>query len=156
MKQQTKDGKEVSKGFEDLKAWQLARHLTIECHKLADALPPHERYDLASQIRRSSKSVMANIAEGYGRYHYLDSLRFFYFARGSLDETISHIITAHDLRYIADQRYQELYDLGRETERTLNGYIAYVWRQQQGHDHYGDRFIVDITDDTQLPKPPAE
>ena len=42
---------------------------------------------------------MANIAEGYGRYHYLDSLRFFYIARGSLTETISHIITAHDLKY---------------------------------------------------------
>ncbi|NIV36007.1 MAG: four helix bundle protein, partial [Anaerolineae bacterium] len=48
-------------------------------------LPQTERYDLAPQMHRSSKSVMANIAEGYGRYHYLDRLRFFYIARGSLD-----------------------------------------------------------------------
>jgi len=82
-------------GFEDLKCWQLARQLMLECHHLAEKLPAKERYDLASQIRRSSKSGMANISEGYGRYHYLDSLRFYYFARGSINETINHIITAH-------------------------------------------------------------
>lgn len=151
MKQQTRAGEQASKGFEDLKAWQLARQLMIECHKVAKALPSHERFDLASQIRRSSKSVMANIAEGYGRYHYLDSLRFYYIARGSLDETINHIITAHDLSYISDQYYQELYNLGRETERTLNGYIAYVWKQQQGAAHYGNCLTVEVTDSTLLP-----
>ena len=151
MKRQNKDGEVVGKGFEDLKAWQLARRLMIECHQLADALPAVERYDLASQIRRSSKSVMANIAEGYGRYHYLDSLRFYYFARGSLDETINHIITAHDLRYINDHRYQEVYDLGRETERTLNGYIAYIWRQKQGRQQYGDQVIVEAHNTSDLP-----
>ena len=66
----------------------------VECHRVANVLPAREKYDLVSQIRRSSKSVMANIAEGYGRYHYLDSLRFYYIARGSLEETISHLITA--------------------------------------------------------------
>ena len=145
MKQQTKTGESANKGFEDLKAWQLARKLMIECHEVASSLPAHEKFDLASQIRRSSKSVMANLAEGYGRYHYLDSLRFYYFARGSLDETISHSITAHDLHYISDQRYQDLYNLGRETERTLNGYIAYVWKQKQGSAHYSDHFIIDTT-----------
>jgi len=73
VKRQTKGGEAAWKGFEDLKAWQLARRLMVECHKLADGLLSKERYDLAPQIRRSSKSVMANIAEGYGRYHYLDS-----------------------------------------------------------------------------------
>ena len=155
MKQQTKTGEQVNKGFEDLKAWQLARKLMIECHEVTRTLPAHERFDLASQMRRSSKSVMANIAEGYGRYHYLDSLRFYYIARGSLDETISHIVTAHDLHYISDPRYQELYDLAREAERTLNGYITYVWKQKQGSTHYGDRFIVDTTDNTLLPLEPS-
>ena len=128
----------------------------IRCHQLADALPNLERFDLASQIRRSSKSVMANIAEGYGRYHYLDSLRFFYYARGSLTETISHLITAHDLKYTSVDQHQSLYDLGREAERTLNGYINFVWKQQQGRNHYGDRYIADVTDHSLLPAvPPA-
>ena len=143
MKQIGKDGKQANKGFEDLKAWQLARRLMIECHGLAETLPAIERFDLAPQIRRSSKSVMANICEGYGRYHYLDNLRFYYFARGSLTETINHIITAHDLSYMDAQRYQELYDLGREAERALNGDIAYAWKQQQGHAHNGARFVAE-------------
>ena len=128
--------------FEDLKAWQLARRLMIECHKMADSLPAKERYDLAPQMRRSSKSVMANIAEGYGRYHYLDSLRFYYIARGSLNETINPIITAHDLGYIDKTRFQELYELGREAERTLNGYIGYVRRQKTGSETYGNKYIL--------------
>jgi four helix bundle protein len=142
MRRQTKDGEAAGRGFEDLKAWQLARRLMIECHQVADALPAKERYDLASQMRSSSKSVMSNIAEGYGRYHYLDSLRFYYIARGSLDETINHIITAHDLRYITEARFQELYELGREAERALNGYINYVRRQKAGSETYGDKYIL--------------
>jgi four helix bundle protein len=151
MKQQTKNGEAASKGFEDLKAWQLARRLMIDCHELANRLPAFERYDLVQQIRRSSKSVMANIAEGYGRYHYLDSLRFFYIARGSLTETISHSITAHDLKYTSDEQHQTLSDLGREAERTLNGYINFIWKQQQGRNHYGDRYLVDVTEDAARP-----
>ena len=59
-----------------------------------------EKYNLADQTRRSSQSASRlNIAEGYGRYHYLDSLRFFYYARGSLTETISHSSPRHDLKY---------------------------------------------------------
>jgi len=142
MKRQTKSGEAVRKGFEDLKTWQLARQLMIGCHKVADALPGKERYDLAPQMRRSSKSVMTNIAEGYGRYHYLDSLRFYYIARGSLDETINHTITAHDLGYIDAARFRELYELGRETERALNGYINYVRRQKAGSETYGDKYIL--------------
>ena len=114
MKTQNKAGEEVNKGFEDLKAWQLARQLMIGCHQLAKRLPAIERNDFIPQIRRSSKSVMANIAEGYGRYHYLDSLRFYYFARGSLTETISHIITAHDLEYTDAEQHGALCDLSRE------------------------------------------
>ncbi|MEI2689652.1 MAG: four helix bundle protein [Anaerolineae bacterium] len=143
MKQVDQKGETANRGFEDLKAWQLARQLMIECHRMAEALPVWERYDLTSQVRRASKSVMANMAEGYGRYHYLDSLRFYYIARGSLTETINHVITAHDLSYFDDQRYRELYDLGREAERALNGFIAYVWHQRQGQSHYGERLVAE-------------
>lgn len=132
------------RGFEDLQAWQLARQLMLECHKMAGSLPPDEKYDLISQVRRSSKSAMANIAEGYGRYHYLDSLRFYYIARGSENETINHIITAHELHYIDDARFRELYDLGRSAERALNGYINYVHRQRTGSQTYGDKYVPSV------------
>ena len=142
MKQQSREGQQVNRGFEDLKCWQLARRLMNECHELAKRLPSIERYDLAPQIRKSSKSGMANISEGYGRYHFLDCLRFYYFSRGSINETINHIITAHDLQYIDALRYHELYTLGREAEQTLNGYIGYVRKQQQGRSEYGTRHVI--------------
>ena len=124
-------------GFQYLKCWQLARQLVIEVHKVAKQLSPFERYDLAQQVRKSSKSVMANIAEGYRRYHYLDKLRFYYIARGSLDETISHLVNCLDLQYISQARFHELHDLAQKTRRTLNGYINYVRKQQQGAKEYG-------------------
>jgi four helix bundle protein len=130
-------------GFQDLRCWQLARQLVINVHKVAARLPSIERYDLASQMRRSSKSVMANVAEGYGRYHYLDKLRFFYIARGSLDETISHIITCLDLQYITEARFHELHNLAQETHRTLNGYIGYIRKQQQGIKEFGKAILRD-------------
>jgi len=59
------------RGFEGLQAWQKARELMIAVHKkVMPLLPPEEKWDLTHQIRSSSKSVTANIAEGYGRYYY--------------------------------------------------------------------------------------
>ncbi len=50
-----------------------------------------QRYNLADQLRRAATSILLNIAEGYGRFHYLDRLRFLYIARGSLNETLSAV-----------------------------------------------------------------
>lgn len=59
MKRRTKAGEAAWKGFEDLRAWQLAWQLMVEYHKLADALPAKERYDLAPQIECSKRSELA-------------------------------------------------------------------------------------------------
>jgi N-acetylornithine carbamoyltransferase len=75
-----------------------------------------EKYDMAVQIRRSSKSVTANLAEGYGRFHYLDSLYKYSIARGELNETLSHVINAKVLDYIEQPLFESLYALIRETE----------------------------------------
>ena len=98
---------------------------------------------MAPQIRRSSKSVIANIAEGYGRYHYLDSLRFYSIARGSLNETLGHFTNARVLGYIDQPYFEAIYKLIRESEQTLNGYMNYVRRQKAGSELYGDRTLRD-------------
>ncbi len=87
------------RGFEDLDCYQLALQVLKEAYKVANRLPTVERYNLADQMRRAATSVTLNIAEGYGRYHYLDKLRFFYIVRGSLDETLSGYI-----RFVHRQR----------------------------------------------------
>ena len=132
-------GQPGRRGFEDLECYKLALHVIVGVQELIKTLPPEEKYDLTVQIRRSSKSVTANIAEGYGRYHYLDSLYKYSIARGELNETLSHIINAKILGYIEQGMFESLYVLIRETEQTLNGYMAYVQRQRTGMKEYGDK-----------------
>ena len=62
------------RGFEDLECYQLALEVLREAYRVLERLPSDERYNLADQLRRASTSIVLNIAEGYGRYHYLDSL----------------------------------------------------------------------------------
>ena len=60
------------KGFEDLEAWKTARDFRKEISKLVKSFPEKENYKLSDQIIRSSRSITANIAEGHGRYHFVD------------------------------------------------------------------------------------
>lgn len=87
------------RGFEDLDCYKLALQVVREAYDLAKRLPDYEKYDLARQLRRAASSATLNIAEGYGRYHYLDSLRFYYIARGSLSEALSGFITCQTVGY---------------------------------------------------------
>ncbi|MGZ9164195.1 MAG: four helix bundle protein, partial [Anaerolineales bacterium] len=98
----------AEQSFEKLKTWQKAHELMLNVHKkLIPLLPKEEKYGLADQLRRSSKSVPANIAEGSGRFYYMDNVRFCYNARGSLDETLSHLIASRDLAYCPISLYEE-------------------------------------------------
>ncbi len=128
------------RGFEDLECYQLGRQVFRDAYRLAGLLPPAEKYNLSDQLRRAAASIMLNIAEGYGRYHFLDSLRFYYIARGSIMEVLSAFIACDDLGYaehqIADQR-----QLCHHALRSLNGYIRYVKEQHQGIQEYGGRVM---------------
>ncbi len=61
-----------------------------------------------TNLRRSVQSIPANIAEGYGRFYYQESIRFCYIARGSLEETFNHITLAQQLHYLNDETFQSL------------------------------------------------
>jgi four helix bundle protein len=128
------------RGFEDLECYQLAMDVFREGYRVASLLPSEEKYNLADQLRRASTSILLNIAEGYGRYHYLDSLRFYYFARGSIMEVLSALIACDIQKYtqgeISNQR-----ELCHTALRSLNGYIRYVRSQQQGKQEFGERAL---------------
>jgi four helix bundle protein len=131
---------ENHQGLDTLVAWQKAREVMLFVHKqVAPTLPTDEKWDLTSQIQRASKSVMANIAEGYGRFYYQETIRFCYIARGSLVETYNHLVTALDLNYISRSLYDEGVALIEATHRTLNGYIAYLKRNKRGGELPGGR-----------------
>lgn len=127
-------GENGKRGFEDLECYKLALEVVVQVHEFARHLPAEEKFDMAVQVRRSAKSVTANIAEGYGRYHYLDSLKFYSNARGSLNETLSHVINARVLNYLEQADFDELYKLIRHTESVLNGFMNYIRKQRVGAD----------------------
>lgn len=80
------------KGYKDLGVYQQAHKLAVEIHKMSLVLPNFEKYEEGTQIRRSSKSVPANIVEGYGRKRYqAEFIRFLVFAHASCEETIEHL-----------------------------------------------------------------
>lgn len=88
------------KGFTELEGYKKGRELRQSISILLKKFPKEERYELISQIKRSSRSVTANIAEGYGRNTYSDTRHFFIIARGSLTETMDYLTTAFDENYI--------------------------------------------------------
>ena len=116
------------KTFEELECYKMARQLRKEVSNFCKALPREEEYRLKDQIIRSSRSISANIAEGYGRHHHQENIQFCRTARGSLTETLDHLITAVDDGYLAHDQYASLRGLLEDTWKVLNGYIAYLKR----------------------------
>jgi len=117
--------------FEELEAWKAGRKLRIAISKLVKNFPNKEKYRLVDQIVRSSRSVTNNIAEGFGRYHYKENAQFCRQARGSLFETLDHLICALDENYISVEIFKTYQAMTLKAIKILNGYIAYLNRAQK-------------------------
>jgi len=117
--------------YRKLEIWLLAKRLTSEIHEITlNMLPKHEMYEEGSQIRRSIKSVRANIVEGYGRRRYKhDFIRFLTYAQASCDETMDHLHILQETGSLTDEdvfesAQEHLDELGRK----LNKFIQSVER----------------------------
>ncbi len=109
-----------SKSFRDLIVWERAHQLVLKIYKMTKHLPKEELYGLTSQVRRSSVSVAANIAEGFKKKGTADKLRFMNIAQGSLSETEYYLILIKDLEY-ADTN--ELKNDAEEVGKLLEAYM---------------------------------
>ena len=133
----------VEQSFETLKVWQKSHQLMLDVHhKLLPALPKEEKYGLADQLRRSTKSVGANIAEGAGRFYFMDNVRFCYMARGSLDETLNHLLASKDLGFCNEKLYEDLRQQIEEIRRLLNGYISWLKSKRIGLNEPGATLVI--------------
>jgi four helix bundle protein len=113
--------------FEDLECWKACRELRVFVARSPfKCLPKEERFRLGDQILRSARSTTANIAEGYGRFHYLDNAKFCSNARGSCWETIDHMITANDEEMVSNDLLAEGRMIAAKAIALLNGYISYL------------------------------
>lgn len=112
--------------FTKLKVWIKATDLTIEVYQLTHIFPAVEKYGISQQIRNSSNSVAANIAESSGRYFKKDKIRVLYIARGELEETRSHLEVSRQLCYCTNEIASDLDNRYIELRKMLNSYIKFL------------------------------
>jgi four helix bundle protein len=117
-------------GFEELEVWKECRKLRNEITILSKSFPQEERYKLTDQITRSTRSITANIAEGHGRFHYQENIQFCRQARGSLSETLDHLICANDNNYITSEQLAELRKMYNQCLKLIDGYILYLKKRK--------------------------
>jgi len=138
-------------GLNRLEVWRRAKDFALKIYReVLPLLPTEEKWALNQQIRRSSTSVSANIAEGYGRFYYQDNVRFCYIARGSLQETLSHLMFCHEAGFVPAEIYEPLEKEGEEIGKMLNGYIAYIKKSKQGANEPGADHVLRESPDLYL------
>lgn len=123
------------KDFTTLDTWKNCRNTKLFFYgEIIPKLPEEERFNLNTQIRKAAISITANIAEGYGRFHYQEGIKFYRISRASLNELKDHLISSSDLKYISEELLLKGTSLIEDAKRTLNGYIRYVNTQKKIYD----------------------
>lgn len=117
--------------FEDINAWQKARELTKKIYLITNQGSFAKDFGLKDQIRRSSVSIMSNIAEGFGRGGNKEFVQFLSMAGGSASEVQSQLYIALDAGYITKEQFQKLFKLAQSSRKLMGGFIRYL--QQSGH-----------------------
>lgn len=104
-------------GFEELDLWKKARSFKKDIRLLIKLFPAEEKFRLTDQLIRSSRSINSLISEGHGRFTYADQIHYCVQARGSLAETINHLIDAYDEAYINEEQLNMFKQKGKEVEK---------------------------------------
>jgi four helix bundle protein len=112
--------------FEDLDAYKIAREFRKAMYGVSQRLPESEKFGLMSQVRRAAVSLTNNIAEGHGRYHYLDQTKFMLQARGSLEELLDDLNVCQDEGYLPPGDISLLKEHAWRVHKVLNGYIRFL------------------------------
>jgi four helix bundle protein len=109
--------------LEDLVVYHLALEISRLAWAIYNKLPKEQQYSQGRQFIDAADSIGANIAEGYGRYHYKDSLKFYYNSRGSLYETKHWITLINQREIITNETYIEMKYLIEKEQLKLNNFI---------------------------------
>lgn len=109
--------------FTHLIAWQKNHCLVLEIYKLTNNFPREELFGIIQQLRRAVCSITANIAEGYGRYHHKDKIKFYIMARGSSAEVQNFLIVAKDLSYVTEEEFNRIKIISHEGYKLICGLV---------------------------------
>jgi four helix bundle protein len=118
--------------LDEFELYKLAGEFRKEVYHLIKQLPPKERYCLDPQMRKAILSVTNNIAEGHGRWHYQENIRFCRISRGSIEEILDDINTCIDEEYGGVASNEKLKEDGYSLIARINSYIAYLRRCKRG------------------------
>lgn len=122
----------IIRSFTDLDSYKECRLLRKNIAQLVkEFFPSEERFRLCDQIIRSSRRVTACIAGGYGRFHHKENAQYCRMARGSLEETLEHLITAYDETYITAEQLKSFKTQIDNCSRLINGYVSYLLKEKQ-------------------------
>jgi four helix bundle protein len=94
--------------FRRIEAWQLSRPLAVAVYRVSRDFPPDERFGLTQQVRKSVTAIGASIAEAFGRATRTDCARVLQTAISEGNETLHHLIIAHDLGYLSEPELNAL------------------------------------------------
>lgn len=111
------------KSFTDLMVWQEAYKLVLLIYKITKLFPKEETYSLTDQMRRSSSSITANIAEGFGRQSYKEKVQFYYLSQGSLTELKNFILISNGIGYLNKENLEQLIKQSNFVHQLLQGFI---------------------------------
>ncbi|VTT97678.1 S23 ribosomal protein OS=Nitrosococcus watsoni (strain C-113) GN=Nwat_0046 PE=4 SV=1: 23S_rRNA_IVP [Gemmataceae bacterium] len=114
--------------FEELDAWKKARELNKRVYRLTRQPPMSKDYGLCDQMRRSSLSVMCNIAEGFERGSRNEFIQFLGYAKGSAGEVRAQLVAAIDAPYIDEATFEEMTALAVQVGQVIAGLIRYLQR----------------------------
>ena len=114
-------GKTKIESYQDLRVWQKSMDLVVQCYKTTQKLPTNEQFGLTAQIRRAAVSIPANIAEGFGRWHRKEFVRFLLVANGSLKELQTHFLVCQRLGLLQATEVQKLLSLIEEIGKMFAG-----------------------------------
>ena len=119
--------------LEDLEVYKISVDIRQAISKFSKELPNEEKYKLKDQMVRSSRSVTANISEGYGRFHYQEQIQYCRQARGSLFELKDHLSVALEECYIDENKFKSKVENIENAIKKINGYIKYLQKQKEDH-----------------------
>src|ERR1051325_10829952 len=115
--------------FEDLEVYRVPREFRRAMYQVAKRLPQEENLALTSQIRGAAISLTNNIAEGHGRFHFLEQIKFILQSRGSLEELIDDLNVCEDEKYLSTAEVDTLKQEAWRVHQLINGYIRFLRRR---------------------------
>jgi four helix bundle protein len=111
--------KKPIRDYQDLLVWQKSMDLVAEVYRIVGLLPLNEQYGLSSQLRRAAVSVPANIAEGFGRWHKKEFVRFLLVANGSVKELETHLLISVRLGFLKQEAIEKAVQMGKEVSKMI-------------------------------------